>query len=101
MLAVRRALGPKEPALARACRVWQCEVVLDRGHVRRTGHHGPLRWFDDTASGQRGTAAPKGLAMYARELYAAGASREEVADRLANMAKLIALAVTDGPNPAA
>ena len=96
------AMGPKEPALTRACKVWQCRAgVYTRGVVRQEGYHGPLPTLDEIASGRRGTAAPKGMAMWARELYALGASREEVADRLAETARLIAHAVHDTPHDAA
>jgi hypothetical protein len=91
----------REAALSRACVVWQCEANVFRSDVRERGVRGPLRVFDEAASGQRGKAAPKGLAMWARELYAAGATQEEVADRLAQTARLIARAAYDGPNPAA
>ena len=91
----------RDAALTRASRVWQCEANVYRNDVRGRGVRGPLRVFDEAASGQRGKAAPKGLAMWARELYAAGAGVEEVSDRLAQTARLIARAAYDGPNPAA
>ena len=102
MGAARRvAVMDREPALTRACKAWRCQAVLIRGGLRRMGVHGPLRTLDESAAGTRGTAAPKGLAMWARELRAAGASREEVAERLAETARLIALAVCEDPEPAA
>ena len=97
----RVPLAPKEAALSRACRIWQCRAAIDRGDRRREGVHGPLRTLDEIASGQRGKAAPKGIAMWAMELYAAGASTEEVTTRVTETARLIALAVrADGPDAA-
>ncbi len=90
----------REAALTRAGRVWRCEAALYRQDIRARGVHGPLRQLDEAASGQRGKAAPKGLAMWARELYEAGATQEEVSERLAQTARLIAQAAYDGPEAA-
>lgn len=103
MLAVRPKRGPsppKESALKRAERAWQGQAALVRGGLRHKGVHGALRTLDLVASGRRGTAAPRGLAMFARELYAAGASQQEVVARLTEAARLIALAMDEPPGAA-
>lgn len=103
MLAVRPKRGdvaPKESALNRACKAWQCQAALVRGGLRRMGVHGELRTLDLVAAGRRGKSAPRGLAMFAHELYAAGATREEVIERLTDAARMIALAMDEPPGAA-
>lgn len=91
MQAVRKGgLVPKGTALDRACRAWQTNAVLIRGGLRRMGVHGPLRTLDEIASGERGVAAPKGMAMLAYEMAAAGCSVEEREERLVAMARMMA-----------
>lgn len=95
------ALVPRETALNRACKAWQCNAVLIRGGLRRMGVHGPLRTLDEIASGERGVAVPKGMAMLAYEMAANGCSVEEREERLVELARMFARLPDAAPQGAA
>lgn len=80
-------------AVERAGKVWGEAALYARHELRRKGCHKDLRHLDDIASGRRGSAVPRGLTAFAKELRDAGEPLDVTRARLQDAAAMIAALV--------
>lgn len=81
MRALTKAVGTRT-AVKRAARVWQETARAARAALRAREVRGSLRALDEVASGRRGLAIPKGLALYTMAQYAAGLTPLQITEQL-------------------